>query len=98
MQQAADTRKHQEAKAQAASRKDKGKAKDKSPRKKSNPWKLEKLEAKIMKLEGKLEKLNETLTNEEVYSNVDKLRDTQYRIAEVEMELQQANEEWESFA
>jgi hypothetical protein len=51
-----------------------------------------------MKLEGKLEKLNETLTNEEVYSNVDKLRDTQYRIAEVEMELQQANEEWESFA
>ena len=98
VQQAADTRKHQEAKAQAASRKDKGKAKDKSPRKKSNPWKLEKLEAKIMKLEGKLEKLNETLTNEEVYSNVDKLRDTQYRIAEVEMELQQANEEWESFA
>lgn len=94
--QVKETRKRDEAKAQMADRK--GRERKKKSRKKPNPWKLEKLEAKIMKLEGRIENLNLALTTEEVYSSGDKLRDTQYRIAEVEQELQQANEEWESFA
>ena len=51
-----------------------------------------------MKLESELAELNKAMTEKEVYSSSEKLRDTQYRIAEVEQELQKANEEWESFA
>ena len=75
-------------KAQAASK----------PKKPKNPWKLERLEARIMELETQLESLNAALTSEEIYKDSDKLRDTQFQIAEVERELEEANAEWESFA
>ncbi|HIG86605.1 MAG TPA: ABC transporter ATP-binding protein [Planctomycetes bacterium] len=91
-------RKREETKAKATSRKADRQAAPRKLRKKSNPWKLAKIEARIMKLESKLAELNKALTEKDVYSSGEKLRDTQYRIAEVEQELQKANEEWESFA
>jgi len=63
-----------------------------------NPYKFKKLEERIMALEERLERLNGRLTQEEVYRDPHKLRDTQFEIAEVEVELSQANEEWESWA
>lgn len=51
-----------------------------------------------MELETQLESLNAALTSEEIYKDSDKLRDTQFQIAEVERELEEANAEWESFA
>jgi ATP-binding cassette subfamily F protein 3 len=65
--------------------------KKKGPR---NPFKLEQLEQRIMKLEGELKKLNDALATEAVYLDPNKLRETQFRIAEVELELESANEEW----
>ena len=59
-----------------------------------NPYMFEKLEKKIMKLEQELETLNASMASEEVYTNADKLRDTQFRIAEVEADLESSNEEW----
>jgi ATP-binding cassette subfamily F protein 3 len=63
-----------------------------------NPWRLEKLEAKIMKLESELERLRESLGTEEVYKDQEAARETQFRIAELERELEEANEEWEQWA
>ena len=34
------------------------------------------------------------MATEAVYSDSDKLRDTQFRLAEVEAELESSNEEW----
>ncbi|MEZ6014566.1 MAG: ABC-F family ATP-binding cassette domain-containing protein [Planctomycetota bacterium] len=65
--------------------------KRKNPR---NPFKLEQLEQRIMKLEEELKKLHDSLVTEAVYKDAAKLRDTQFRIAELEMELEAANEEW----
>lgn len=59
-----------------------------------NPYMFEKLEKRIMKLEEELAALHASVASEEVYSNNDKLKETQIRIAEVEHELEQANEEW----
>ncbi|MEZ5975649.1 MAG: ABC-F family ATP-binding cassette domain-containing protein [Planctomycetota bacterium] len=59
-----------------------------------NPYKFQKLEERIMALEAELAKLHAAMSTEAVYSDMDKLTDTQYRIAEVERELEQANEEW----
>ena len=59
-----------------------------------NPYMFEKLEKKIMELEQELETLNASMASEEVYTNADKLRDTQFRIAEVEADLESSNEEW----
>ena len=47
-----------------------------------------------MQLEEQLTSLQESCATEEVYSNPDKLRDAQFQIAEVERELEVANEEW----
>jgi hypothetical protein len=69
----------------------KGKPGGRSPR---NPYMFEKLEKKIMELEAELETLNAAMATEEVYSAPDRLRDTQFRIAEVESELERSNEEW----
>jgi len=60
-----------------------------------NPWKLEKVEARIMELEGGLERLRESLGTEEVYRDQEASREVQFRIAELERELEEANEEWE---
>ncbi|MCA9000957.1 MAG: ABC-F family ATP-binding cassette domain-containing protein, partial [Planctomycetes bacterium] len=59
-----------------------------------NPYKFKKLEERIMKLEEQLAELNESMTDEKVYSDAEALIDVQYRIAEVERELEDANEEW----
>ncbi|MFT5199474.1 MAG: hypothetical protein ACI87O_002143, partial [Planctomycetota bacterium] len=59
-----------------------------------NPFKFKKLEDRIMKLEETLKQLNESMTEEKVYSNATTMTDVQFRIAEVERELEDANEEW----
>ena len=66
-------------------------------KKKSNPYRLKKLEALIIKLETKREELHASMTKEETYANADKLRDAQVELAEVERDLEEANTEWESW-
>jgi ATP-binding cassette subfamily F protein 3 len=68
-----------------------------TPGKIRNPYLFEKLEQRIMTLEAELKTLHEASTTEEVYRNAAKLRDTQTRIAEIEHELAQSNEEWEKW-
>ncbi|MCP3914484.1 MAG: ABC-F family ATP-binding cassette domain-containing protein [bacterium] len=83
-----------EAKKRAAQDAEKAKkkaTKSKGPR---NPYMFEKLEKRIMKLEGKLESLHAACATEDVFRDADKLRDKQYQIAEVEAELEEANETW----
>jgi len=62
-----------------------------------NPWKLKKVEARIMELEGELERLRVSLGTEEVYRDQEAAREVQFRIAELERELEEANEEWEQW-
>jgi hypothetical protein len=50
-----------------------------------------------MTLEAELKSLHDASITEDVYRNPTKLRDTQMRIAEVEHELAQSNEEWEKW-
>ena len=59
-----------------------------------NPYMFNQLEKRIIKLEGKLSTLQGSCANADVYSNVDKLRETQFQIAEIERELEAANDEW----
>ena len=47
-----------------------------------------------MQLEEQLTKLHAACAEEAVYSDPEQLRDTQYRAAELERELEIANEEW----
>jgi ATP-binding cassette subfamily F protein 3 len=63
-----------------------------------NPWRLEKVEARIMELESDLERLRESLGTEEVYRDQEAAREVQFQIAELERELEEANEEWEQWA
>ncbi len=65
--------------------------KKKGPR---NPYMFEKLEQRIMQLEGELKALHDSMVSEAVYSNPDRLKETQIRVAEVEAALELANEEW----
>ena len=58
---------------------------------------FEKLEKRIMELESELEKLNAALATEEVYSDAERLKEAQFRIAVVEAELEISNEEWASW-
>jgi len=67
---------------------------EKAPGKVRNPYKFEKLEKRIMKLEAKIKKLQDSCAEEAVYSDPEQLRDVQYRAAELERELEIANEEW----
>ncbi len=62
-----------------------------------NPYQFDRLEKRIMALEAELETLNHACAQEDVYSNPENLRDTQFRIAEVTQELEQANEDWENW-
>ena len=59
-----------------------------------NPYKFKQLEERIMALEEQLEALNGSMVDEAVYSDPDKLREVQFQAAEVERELEEANEEW----
>ncbi len=59
-----------------------------------NPYKFEKLEKRIMQLEEQLKELHAACAEEAVYSDPEQLRDTQFRAAELERELEIANEEW----
>ncbi len=68
-----------------------------TPGKIRNPYLFEKLEKRIMTLEAELKTLHDASITEEVYRNAARLRDTQTRIAEVEHELAQSNEEWEKW-
>jgi ATP-binding cassette subfamily F protein 3 len=68
------------------------------PGKKKNPYKLKKLEERIIELEERLETLNAEIVKEEVYRDGERLREVQFEIAEVEDELTTANEEWEQWA
>ena len=43
------------------------------------------------------EQLLTAMASEEVYKNPDQLRDTQYRLAEVERDLDDKNREWEQY-
>ncbi len=63
-----------------------------------NPQKLAKLEAEIIKLEESREKLMAQMTSEETYRDADKLRGVQYRLAEVERDLDDRNEQWANWA
>jgi ATP-binding cassette subfamily F protein 3 len=67
------------------------------PGKIRNPYLFEKLEKKIMSLEEELKALQESCVTEAVYRAPDKLRDTQMRIAEIERDLAEANEQWENW-
>ena len=90
-------RQREEAEKRKGSRKDGsagGGGKGKSPR---NPYMFEKLEKRIMELESELVALNAALATEEVYSDAERLKETQFRIAEVEAELEISNEEWASW-
>ena len=98
-EKAAAAKKQERQRAEAAAKKSKaaggkaskGGSKSKSPR---NPYMFEKLEKRIMQLEGELAELHGAMTEENVYSNPTKLKDTQIRIAEVEAELESSNDEW----
>jgi ATP-binding cassette subfamily F protein 3 len=62
-----------------------------------NPYLFEKLEQRIMSLEEELKTLQESCVTEAVYRVPEKLRDTQMRIAEVERDLAEANQQWENW-
>ncbi len=92
-------RQREEAEKRKGGRKDRsagsgGAGKGKSPK---NPYMFEKLEKRIMELESELEELNAALATEDVYSDAGRLKETQFRIAEVEAELEISNEEWASW-
>jgi len=63
-----------------------------------NPWKLKKVEARIIELEGELGKLRESLGSEEIYRDQALAREVQFKISEFERELEEANAEWEQWA
>ena len=68
------------------------------PGKTRNPWAFEKLEQRIIALESELAALNASLVTEELYRNAQRMRDAQTRIAEIEVELADANEQWLNWA
>ncbi|MFO1008681.1 MAG: ABC-F family ATP-binding cassette domain-containing protein [Planctomycetota bacterium] len=68
-----------------------------TPGKIKNPWAFEKLEKKIMELESERETINASLVTEEVYRNAAKMRELQFRLAEIERDLGDANKQWEEW-
>ena len=63
-----------------------------------NPWAFERLEKAIMALETEREELLARMGEEATYKDADKLADCQYRLAEVERDLEQKNEEWANWS
>ena len=62
-----------------------------------NPYRFEKLEARIIELETELGGLHAEVATEAVYRDPEKLKELQITIAEREHELARANEEWETW-
>jgi ATP-binding cassette, subfamily F, member 3 len=88
-----------EAQAQQAAEKPKAASKGEGGDQKiRNPYKFKQLEERIMKLEERLEGLNADLMKEEVYRDAARAREVQFEIAELEAELENANEEWMNWA
>ncbi len=89
------------AKATAASRggKDESAARPRSSSggKVRNPYQFEKLESRIMALEQELKVVQASMTTEEVYRNVERLKEAQIRMAEIERDLATAYNEWETW-
>ena len=83
--------------AQAAARTPKN-AKKKPAQKARNPYRFKKLEEAIIKLEEEREKVMAALADEKVYRDPGKMRDAQYRLAEIERDLEEKNAEWEAWA
>ena len=98
LERAQSTRKDEERRAKKAVQEAAAQAKKAEKKRAKNPWKLEKVEARIMELEEELERLRESLGTEEVYKDQDSTREVQFQIAELERELEEANEEWEQWA
>jgi ATP-binding cassette, subfamily F, member 3 len=63
-----------------------------------NPWAFQRLEARIIELEGLLAQLHTELASEAVYRDAERMRETQTRIAEAEHELAEHNERWENWS
>jgi ATP-binding cassette subfamily F protein 3 len=63
-----------------------------------NPWAFEKLERRIIALEEELAALQAALVTEAVYRDAAKLNATQARIAEIERDLGDVNEQWLNWA
>ena len=63
-----------------------------------NPWRLAKLEEAIIALETEREDLLGALAQEDSWKDPDTLRERQFRLAEVERDLEEKNTEWERWA
>ena len=103
LEEAGTAKREQEKRAKKAleegrGRKESPKSSKKKKRQNQNPWKLKKLEARIIEIEGELEKLRESLGSEEVYRDQTAAREVQFKISELERELEEANAEWEQWA
>ena len=62
-----------------------------------NPYKFERLEKQIMELESERDRINTELVSEEVYRDADAMRDRQYRLAEIERDLEDKYAQWENW-
>jgi hypothetical protein len=82
------------AKKAAAGTSERGRAEGKKE-KPRNPWRLQEVESAIMKLEEERGKLMAALGEERVWRDATAMRETQSRLAEVERDLQEKNQEWE---
>jgi len=71
--------------------------KPKAANKPKNPYKFKQLEDRIMSLEEQISGVNASLTQEEIYTDAGKMRDAQFKIAELEKQLENANNEWEAW-
>jgi ATP-binding cassette, subfamily F, member 3 len=89
-----DQRKTAEKKRAAAPQAARPPAPPSARRRPRNPYQLEKLEERIIALEGELAHLHAACASEDVYRNHERLREAQIRISEIEVELAAANEEW----
>jgi ATP-binding cassette subfamily F protein 3 len=93
---AAETKRRAEAeRAKAAERKQAARQAKPSGGRPRNPYKFEQLEKAIMALEEEREGLLASLATEEVYRDPEATREAQFRMAEVERELEEKNLEWE---
>jgi ATP-binding cassette subfamily F protein 3 len=63
-----------------------------------NPWKLEQLEARIMKLEAEQARLLAEIATPEVATGGPRLRAATEQLADITQELEAANAEWSRFA
>jgi ATP-binding cassette subfamily F protein 3 len=98
-QRAEAKRRAEQAAAQAAQQAAKQATASRAPSAKiRNPYRFEKLEQDIMRLEAERERLQAALVSEVVYRDPQALRDHQFQLAELERELEQKNEEWANWS